>query len=386
MKKMRVCVVTGTRAEFGIWRMPLMAIMRSGKLELKLVVTGMHLLKEFGSTVKDIERAGIPIAARAAMYRSGEPAAKSLARGIEGLAAAYRKVGADIVLVLGDRMEMLAAASAAVAERIAIGHVHGGETAPGIWDEQIRHAITKMAQVHFCATKVAAGRILRMGEAAERVHVVGAPALDGAGVLANHAGLHGALKRIYGGREHLRRPILLLHPSSADEAVEKKRALWVIGALRRVYAEHPLPAIGPNNDPGHRGILAAYGQRRGDLSFVPSVVQEQFWMMLATGGVLVGNSSSGIIEAATFGIPVINIGDRQAGRERNGNVIDVAWKVGEKGIAEAIGFAISEGGFLRRAEKRKNVYGDGHASERMVGVLEGIARVGVGLGKRFVMG
>lgn len=383
MKKMRVCVVTGTRAEFGIWQMPLRAIMRSPKLELKLVVTGMHLLKEFGNTLRAVENSEIPIAAKVSMYRSGEPPAKSLARGIDGLAGAYRKLGADIVLVLGDRLEMLAAASAALAERIPIGHVHGGESAPGIWDEQIRHAITKMAHVHFCATQLAAKRIVQMGEPPARVHVVGAPALDAAAALANHAGLRAALQRIYAGSGHLRRPVLLLHPSSADDAAEKKRALHVIRALRRVYPEHPLPAIGPNNDPGHRGILDAYAQRRTDLSFLPSAVQEQFWMMLATAGLLIGNSSSGIIEAATFGIPVINLGDRQAGRQRNPNVIDVPWSAGPPGIEHAIRFAISNQPFLKKVAQRKNLYGDGHASERIVRILEKIARQGIPLEKRF---
>jgi len=384
VKKLRVCVVTGTRAEFGIWRMPLEAMRKSRLLDVRLVVTGMHLLKEFGNTVRDVEGSGIPIAARVGMYRKGEPAARSLARGTEGLAGAYRKTGAEIVLVLGDRLEMLAAASAALAERIAIGHVHGGESAPGIWDEQIRHAITKMAQVHFCATKLAGERIVRMGEARGSVHVAGAPALDGAARFASHPALRAAVNRIYEGRRQLRRPILLLHPSGDDDAREKARAMEIIGALRRVYPEHSLPTIGPNNDPGHRGILEAYARRKADLSFFPSVPQEQFWTMLMFGGVLVGNSSSGIIEAATFGIPVVNIGDRQAGRERNGNVVDVAWSAGEKGIAEAIGFAISDKTFLRGVAKRKNLYGDGRASQRIVGVLEGIAREGISLEKRFV--
>jgi UDP-hydrolysing UDP-N-acetyl-D-glucosamine 2-epimerase len=386
MKRMRVCVVTGTRAEFGIWQAPLRAMRKSARLDVRLVVTGMHLLKEFGSTVRDVERSGIPIAARVAMYRKGEPAAKGLARGIGGLAAAYRKIRADLVLVLGDRLEMLAAASAALAERIAIGHVHGGESAMGIWDEQIRHAITKMAQVHFCATKLAGERILQMGEAPETVHVVGAPALDGAAVLANHAGLRAAIDRIYHGKSHLRRPILLLHPSSTDEGRERERALMAVGALRCVYPEYPLPVIGPNNDPGHGGILEAYGRRAEDLSYLPSVPQEQFWTMLLFGGVLVGNSSSGIIEAATFGIPVVNIGERQSGRERNGNVVDVPWEAGAREIEKAIRFAISEKAFLKKVATRENLYGDGRASERVVKVLEGIARNGVGLEKRFVTG
>ena len=387
MKKLRVCVVTGTRAEFGIWRPVLRAIQQSPRLELQFVVTGMHLLQGFGTTVQDIEDSGLPIAARVPMYRDTPgknpeaDAARSLARGIDGLAAACRQLQPGLVMLLGDRLEMLAAACAALAQRLPIAHLHGGETAPGIWDEQIRHAITKMAHLHFCATRRARQRIVRMGEEPARVHVVGAPALDLALGFFDEAEETARLDR----RERGVSPVLVLHPSGGDEATEYKRAKLVLGVLKKVFpGDGRVTVVGPNNDPGHRGIVRAYSEQPHGLALALSLSQEGFWSQMMTGGLLVGNSSSGIIEAASMGVPVVNIGDRQAGRERNVNVIDVGWNAAE--IEKALRRVLPDKCFARQVVRRKNIYGDGHASERTVAVLEKIAREGIALEKRFVDG
>lgn len=380
MKKFHVCVVTGTRAEFGIWGGVLGALRKSARLRTSLVVTGMHLQKQFGNTIKDIV---FPIAARVPMYRAGEPPARSLARAIDGLAAAFRALKPDLVIVLGDRLEMLSAGNAALAERIPLAHVHGGETAPGIWDEQIRHALTKMSHVHFCATKAARQRIVQMGEDPKRVHLVGAPALDSAAqsYLVMREALTtqpASVRRIW----RKQAPVLLLHPGSADEAIEYRHARMLISLLRECFPGGQVTAIGPNNDPGHQGILRAYREARDDIVLTMSLAQFQFWDMLYGSQLLVGNSSSGIIEAASFGVPVINIGPRQAGRERNANVIDVEWN--RQAIERAVRKATSDKTFLRRVARRKNLYGDGQASKRIVGVLEKVAKAGgVALVKRF---
>ncbi len=380
MKKMHVCIVTGTRAEFGIWRPVIAAIEQSSKLELSVVVTGMHLQNEFGNTVKDVERAGVKIAAKVPMYEPGEVPAKSLARGIEGLAAGYRKIKPDLVFVLGDRLEMLAAASAALAERIPIAHLHGGETAPGVWDEQIRHAITKMAQLHFCATATARARILRMGETPEHVHQVGAPALDS---VEEEWRLIGPI--VSKVRSYIRRgkrapeAMLLLHPTGGTDEQEYENAAKVLAALRE--ADVYFYTIGPNNDPGHAGILASY--RDASVKLEMSLTQDQYWHKLAYCSFLIGNSSSGIIEAASFGVPVINLGPRQSGRERNENVIDVPWSAGTPGILRAIQRALGDRSFRQRIARRKNLYGDGKASSRIVGVLEQVADTPITLTKQF---
>jgi UDP-hydrolysing UDP-N-acetyl-D-glucosamine 2-epimerase len=372
---MNVCVITGTRAEFGIWRPVLEALQTSQALRVQLLVTGMHLLPGFGRTVRDIEAEGFAIDARVPMYRGKEPAAKSLARGIEGMGKAFASMKTDLVLVLGDRLEMLAAASAALAGRLRLAHLHGGEIAPGQWDEQIRHAISKMAHLHFCATAKAAERIVRMGEDPENVHVVGAPALDVALQFARE--LDEVFQRGGGAETASRRaegilPMLVLHPTTGSDEEEHRRTLMVIDALLKVFPPVRISAIGPNNDPGHQGILQAYRERFADMFLQMSAPQETFWAEIAAGGLLVGNSSSGIIEAATFGVPVVNIGSRQAGRERSGNVLDVGWNARE--IEQAVRRAISDGPFRARVARRINIYGDGHASERIGGILEKLAR------------
>jgi UDP-hydrolysing UDP-N-acetyl-D-glucosamine 2-epimerase len=348
------------------------AIAAEKSLELQVVVTGMHLQKQFGYTVRDVERAGYKVAARVEMYRKGETPAEAWARGTAGMGRAFRALGSDVVMVLGDRLEILAAAGAAVAEQKILAHVHGGETAPGQWDEQIRHAVTKMAQVHFVATKAAGRRVRQMGENPKAIHVTGAPALD----LATRAAAKMGRER--GGAI---RPLLVLHPTSPDEAEEYRRTKLVVGELRRRFPGVPVTAVGPNNDPGHGGILRAYREVGGGVQLLMSVPQDLFWGLMHEHGMLVGNSSSGIIEAATFGCAVINVGGRQAGRERSGNVLDVDFGAAE--IAAAIQRVLSDKAFARRVALRKNVYGDGRAAGRIVAVLRQMAGKRVSPVKRF---
>ncbi|MCL2647052.1 MAG: UDP-N-acetylglucosamine 2-epimerase [Phycisphaerales bacterium] len=374
--KSKIAIVTGTRAEFGIWKPVLAAVRQSKKLQLQLVVTGMHLQREFGYTLRDIEAEKIPIAAEVPMYRSGHSAGQSLAQGIAEMSRAFAKLGPDLVMVLGDRLEMLAAASTALACQIPIAHLHGGETAPGQWDEQIRHAVTKMAHLHFCATRLAGKRIAQMGEDPSSIHVVGAPAIDEARRQAEHWRLEKLCSDRY--------PTIVLHPSSSDEAAEYRRARMVLEAIRHVWPKlqfRQVGAVGPNNDPGHRGILRAYRECSW-INLQMSLPQVLFWQALNGSRLLVGNSSAGILEAATFGCAVINLGERQVGRERHANVIDVPWSAGMAGIAKAIRYALTDTAFRRRVAKRRNFYGDGHAAERICRVLESL-RFPIATVKRF---
>jgi GDP/UDP-N,N'-diacetylbacillosamine 2-epimerase (hydrolysing) len=356
-----ITIITGTRAEFGIWTPVLHALASSKKLRPQLLVTGMHLQKEFGYTVNDIKKSGVPIAATAEMYKPRNTPADSLARGTQTISRALTKLKPDLVMLLGDRLEMLAAASAALALQLPIAHVHGGESAAGTWDEQIRHAITKLAHLHFAATKRAGQRILQMGEGPRTVHVIGAPALDEIGSFVEHHPFpipHDPSAGI----------LVVLHPSSADERLEQQRAEMVIDALGR----HPFSVIGPNNDPGHQGILRAYDKLGLSDGVMMSVAQRHFWSMLTHKSLLIGNSSSGIIEAASFALPAVNVGERQKGRERNANVLDVPWPAGKRGIQRAIHQALTNKEFMRKVTRRKNLYGDGHAAERLVKILDSL--------------
>jgi UDP-hydrolysing UDP-N-acetyl-D-glucosamine 2-epimerase len=354
----RIAILTGTRAEFGILSPVLLALQRSRTLQPHVLVTGMHLQKQFGHTVRDVQASGIPIAARIPMYQAADTPGESLARATAGIARTLRKLRADLLLLLGDRLEMLAGANAALATHTPIAHLHGGETAPGTWDEQIRHAVTKMAHLHFCATAAAGKRIRQMGEDPRSIHITGAPALDS--IADFLAGMGPAQPR----QTMATHVLLVLHPSSPDDALEEKRARAVLKAI----GKHPVTIIGPNNDPGHEGILRAYAA--ANLSVRMSLTQVGFWRLFTHASVLVGNSSAGIIEAASFALPVINIGDRQKGRERNSNVLDVPWSGGMAGIRRGIERALADTAFRRKVARRKNLYGDGRASARIVKILE----------------
>lgn len=356
--KRNITVVTGIRSEYGIWKPVLERIASSHQLNLQVVVTGVHLLKEFGQTAKNVHADQWPTIVDVPMYRGGEPIAESLSRGITGLARAFDTLKSDVVMVLGDRFEILAAASAALTRQRVIGHVHGGEVAPAQFDEQIRHAVTKMAHLHFCSTQLARRRIVQMGENAKYVHATGAPALDAA--------------EKFWRQNHAAAPIepgavVVLHAASADEKREYQQATILIEALRRSGLIH-LDVIGPNNDPGYKGILKAY--RDAGLSVTMSVPMPLYWGMLMRRRILVGNSSSGIIEAASFGCRVLNIGGRQKGRERSGNVVDVEWS--PRQIAAGLKKILWDADYQRLVSKRKNIYGDGHAAEKIAASLESV--------------
>lgn len=375
---MRIAVVTGTRSEYGIWKPVLRAIAAHPKLDLQLIVTGMHLLRPFGYTIREIQRDGWKIAARVPMYRAqpggterggGESYAAALARGTAGLARAFAKLNPDVVMVLGDRLEILAAANAALCQGRLIAHVHGGETAPGQFDEQIRHAVTKMAHLHFCATKMAGQRIIQMGENPARVQVVGAPALD------SLLEFRQTLPPGAAGTERPHQPMLVLHPSSPNATLEYQRTKLILNALLAKRAQtgpvnSRILAIGPNNDPGHEGILRAYREHAAQVELRLSVSQEEFWRLAETHGLLVGNSSSGIIELASLRVAVINLGARQAGRERSGNVIDIP--IDDKALRNALHRVLSDRAFRRRVASGRNVYGDGHAAPKIAAVLGGV--------------
>jgi UDP-hydrolysing UDP-N-acetyl-D-glucosamine 2-epimerase len=383
---MRIAVVTGTRAEYGIWTPVLRALRARRGLELQLVVTGMHLLPEFGNTVRVIHKDGWEIAARVPMYERGHDAdgsgagagsqdyAAALARGIAGMGKAFARLDPEVVMVLGDRLEILAAASAAVCQGRMLAHVHCGETAPGQFDEQIRHAVTKMAHLHFCATPAAAARIRQMGEDPKYIYRVGAPALDTLLQAAARWPRRKAAQPL--------RPVLVLHPSGADEATEYARTCLVIDALwasaaedgsgrRRGLDASRILALGPNNDPGHRGILRAYRDRADQLDLRMNLSQVDFWRAAHDAGLLVGNSSSGIIEMASLGVAVVNVGDRQAGRERSGNVVDTGFE--PRALRAALRRVLSDAPWRRRVAACRNIYGDGRAATRIVRVLADLA-------------
>lgn len=355
----RVCYISGTRADFGLMESALHAIAADPRLSLTVIVTGMHLSPRHGETVAEIEAGGFEVAARVPVEfedASGAAMARNIGKMLIGITDALRADRPDVVLLLGDRGEMLAGALAAIHLDIPIAHIHGGERS-GTVDEPIRHAISKLAHLHLVATQGARDRLIRMGERADCIRVVGAPGLDGLAQLA--ASDREALCEAAGLRADRPLALLVFHPvlSEAQRAAEQTRA--IVDALA---AEHvQVLALMPNSDAGNRGVREALlaAQRPGQLVVRTHLRRAEFVSWLACCDVMVGNSSSGIIEAATFGTPVVNIGSRQRVRERNANVVDV--ECDASAVRTALRHALAAG----HAELA-NIYGDGRAAQRIV--------------------
>lgn len=358
----RICYVTGTRADFGLMENALRKLQAHPDVELTLVVTGMHLVDKYGATVKDIEAAGFVIAARIAVDMdppTGETMAKNIGLMVCGFVEHFTRHKPELVLLLGDRGEMLAAAIAAIHLNIPITHIHGGERS-GTVDEPVRHAISKLAHLHFVATAESRDRLVRMGELAEHVHIVGAPGLDG----LDTAGREGrqALMREVGLDPARPVALLVYHPVLQEALQAEENTKTLLDSLLGRGVQ--VMALMPNADAGSDGIrrvLREY-EAHSDIALATHLPRLRFISWMAVADMLVGNSSSGIIEAASFGTPVINIGSRQNLRERNVNVIDV--NGGAADIETAVGFVLANGRY-----PVGNVYGDGRAGERIVGLL-----------------
>jgi len=365
----KVAVVTGTRAEYGILHPVLKAIKAYQGLKLSLVVTGMHLSEEFGYTVKEIEKNGFDIGAKVEMLSdsdSTEAMAKSVGIGIIGMARTWARFRPDIILVLGDRVEPLAAAIAGTYMNIPVAHIHGGDACiGGNIDDSTRFAITKFAHIHFPATKKSAQRIIKLGEDEWRVHMVGSPALD---AILNEPLLSSDVLAERLALNLSQPPILLIqHPvtTQVDEAPKQMRE--TLEAIMEI--NHPTVLIYPNSDAGGRRMIEVIRtyEKYPFIKTFKSLPRQEYLSLMKVASAIVGNSSSGIIDAPSFGLPAINIGIRQEGRERGNNVINVDYNKQE--IIKAIEKALADKQFRKEAGKRENPYGDGKASQRIADIL-----------------
>jgi GDP/UDP-N,N'-diacetylbacillosamine 2-epimerase (hydrolysing) len=370
MKK--IAVVTGTRAEYGILQPVLRAIEAQRGLELSLVVTGMHLSHEFGYTVSEIEKDGFKISARVDMVPGSdtlEAMAESVGTGIIGMTKTWQQLKPDIILVLGDRVEPLAAAISGAYMNIPVAHIHGGDSSKGGLDESARHAITKFAHIHFPATQRSAERIIKMGEDEWRVHVVGSPALD---AILNET-LIPKKEIIEKFNIDTSKPLILLVQHSVTTEPDKAGEQMTETLEAVVHSGYPIILLYPNADAGGRAIIKVikgYEQRYSLITTFKSLPRREYLSLLKIASVLVGNSSSGMIDAPSFGLPVVNIGGRQEGRERGDNVIDVGYNREE--IITAIKKPLTDSKFLRVVKKCHNPYGDGKASPRIAEILSGM--------------
>lgn len=363
--KRKVCYITGTRADFGLMRSTLMALRDSEALELSIVVTGMHLSEKYGSTVDDIKAAGLPVSAIVnvdAASATGATMARNLGKMVAGFIDAFLDIEPDLVLVLGDRGEMLAGAISAVHLNIPVVHIHGGERS-GTIDESIRHATSKLSHFHFVSTSESRDRLVRMGERPANVYLTGAPGLDGIEALA----LRSREELLRDAALDPTRPVALMvyHPVVQETENAGSGTTGIIDTLlaRRLQ----LVALKPNSDAGSDQIRAALEAHsaHGDVRVVTHFPRELFVSWMAGADLMIGNSSAGIIEAASFGTPVINIGSRQNLRERNANVTDVS--ADPAAIGKAVEQALAHGRYDHR-----NIYGDGHSVDRIARLIESL--------------
>lgn len=378
-RKRRVAVVTGTRAEYGLLKSTMQAVDAHPRLTLQTVVTGMHLLKEFGYTVQDIVRDGWTVAARVRMQQGTDDArdqAAGLARGVSGIARFLESAGTDLVVVLGDRIEAMAGALATVTTGRVLAHVHGGDVAPGDFDDSLRHAITKLAHVHLPATRDAARRIARLGEDPGRIHVVGAPGLDRLRELLGEVECHRVAHRFSGGgHESPTKPsdanhpytLIIYHAWGRPAATEARTMTTILRSARAAGLRRLI--IYPNTDRGHRGVLRAIEQHArqsppDDVQVRQSLPRDDYLRALINAAVLIGNSSSGIIEAPLAGTPSVNVGQRQAGRQPGGRAViqvDETPTAIRAGLQAALRKRPTPGG--------RSVYGNGHAGECIASIL-----------------
>lgn len=364
--KRKILYVTGTRADFGLMASTLQSIATHPMLKLQIAVTGMHLSPVYGDTVRDIEALGLPIVARVPTdveARTPLAMACGVGHAMVGLSVAIAEAQPDLVLVVGDRGEMLAGALAALHLGIPTVHLHGGERS-GTIDESVRHAITKISHWHFVATEESRQRIVRMGEREDRIWVTGAPAVDGLDVLATTS--REEILAWIGLPANSQYVLVLFHPVVQEVAQMRAQTLQLTQALSDVLVGQGIHVVwlAPNADAGSAEILSALQQEEDVLPVlrVTHLDRPRFIAAVKQARALVGNSSAGIIETASLGTPVVNIGTRQRGRERNLNTLDCG--TGRAEIAAALRQALAHGPY-----PCINRYGDGNAGERIVHLL-----------------
>lgn len=370
--KRRIAVLTGTRAEFGILRPVIDAIIKHPKLELQLIVTGMHLSKKHGYTVKEIISYGYKVDAKVKMNLkadNGLSMAQAVGTGILGLSKSLSALKPDIFLVLGDRMEALAGTIAAAYMNIPIAHIHGGDASRAGLDESVRHAITKFSHIHFPATNKSAERIKKLGENKNNIFVIGAPGLDTIlnVSLLDRTELESFLK-IKLEKEFL---LLVQHPVTTQINKAEDQIKETIEAVKQTNLQTII--IYPNSDAGGRRIIAVIEENlknsKQKLFGFRSLPHKVYLSLMNYCSALIGNSSSGIIESSSFKIPVVNIGIRQEGRERSTNVIDCSSNKND--IIRALKFAKSVK-FKQELSVCKNPYGDGSAGKKIANILSSI--------------
>jgi UDP-hydrolysing UDP-N-acetyl-D-glucosamine 2-epimerase len=379
----KICVFTGARSEYGLLSPLIRALHQEKMFSVQLLVTGMHLSPEFGLTYKEIEKDGFPITEKVEMLLSSDTdsgIAKSTGLGIVGFADALNRMAPDAVLLLGDRFETFAMASAAYLMKIPVIHLHGGETTEGATDEGMRHAITKMAYLHFTSTEAYRKRVIQLGEDPKRVFNVGAIGLDN--IRSLQLLKKAALEKELGISLTNPFAIVTFHPVTLEHSTADSQFDALAKALLAQKNLHIVFTY-PNADASGRVIISRirdFVQANADRAVAfPSLGVIKYLSAVKLADLVIGNSSSAIIEVPSLHKPVINIGDRQKGRVRAENVIDVE-PVAEE-ISKAIRKALSDS-FRKQCARIGNPYGDGRTARRIIGILKKALR-DIDLKKKF---
>jgi len=362
-----IAVVTGTRAEYGLLKPLLKAIVESENLNLQLLVTGMHLMPKFGNTYVQIEEDGFKIDAKIDDGLNGDDAlaiSRAVGKATMGLAEAYHKFEPELLVVLGDRSEILAAVTAAVIANIPVAHIHGGETTEGAYDEFIRHAITKMSHLHFASCEAYRKRIIQLGEHPNTVHNVGAIGIDS----INNLKLmdRSAFEESISKSLDVKSVIITFHPVTMENATAETQFNELLLALDRLKGA-TLIFTKPNSDKGGATIInmidSYVAQNPKKAVAFKSLGQLRYLSALMHVDFVIGNSSSGILEVPYFRIPTINIGDRQKGRVAPESVINC--KPNNIAISRAIEKALNSQ-FLKAIANQELLFGDGTATKKII--------------------
>jgi GDP/UDP-N,N'-diacetylbacillosamine 2-epimerase (hydrolysing) len=380
--KRKICVVTGTRAEYGLLRWVMEAIQKDPALDLQVIATGMHLSPEFGLTYREIEADGFALNRKIEILTSSDTAvgiSKSMGLGLIGFSEAYVELKPDLVLILGDRYEIFSSAAAAMAACIPIAHLHGGEATEGLIDEAIRHSVTKMSHYHFVATETYRQRVIQLGEHPDRVQVVGGLGIDSISrvELMSRVELEASLDFKFGRRNLL----VTFHPVTLESGSAATQMQSLLDALDQLQDTNIIFTL-PNSDTGGRVVIQmieAFVQKRPHSKSFSSLGPKRYLSCIAQVDGVVGNSSSGLIEVPSFRKGTINIGDRQGGRLRAESVIDCAPT--QTDIAAAFQRLYSPE-FQTSLASVRNPYGEPGASEKIVNAVKQVDLTNI-LKKRF---
>ena len=363
----KICVVTGSRADYGLLYWPLRLLQQHPAFELQVVVTGMHLSSEHDDTWQLIEQDGFSIDARVEMLVPGKDSAsdvvQAMALGLAGFAQVFPQLDPDLVVVLGDRFEIFSVATAASVQGYPIAHLCGGDLTSGAMDDMLRHAISKMAHLHFPSNQPAADRLIQMGEEPERIHTIGSTGLDqirhmtflSKDVFFERLGLNPGKRNF----------AVTFHPATLEREDPLDQAESLLSALKSQGPEVGMILTGSNADTGGQAIsrrFADFAADHDNAVFHTNLGQELYLNLLHHADLMIGNSSSGLYEAPSFGIPTINIGSRQGGRLRGDSVIDCP--PDQASIETAIDEALQ-----RDFNGLVNPYGDGRSAGRFVECL-----------------